>query len=281
MATRNYEGRKFETEDAHKIVDALTVEEALQININDSPFTVSTRTPGEDANLVRGLLHAEAVINDINFSPDIVLKKENEEGVVTIVNVTIPEDKLGKGYSNSRSLLSVSSCGICGKTELGDLAFIGKTIDDREKLGIDGINRMFEKMQTKQYDFKQSGGTHAAAAFSMEGELLCSMEDIGRHNAVDKVVGKLIHSEKLKEAKVITVSGRISYEIVIKCFKAQIPFLAAVSAPSSLAVDYAKELGITLFAFCRDGRATCYSNPQRVKIEPSAGQQGLSDIKAS
>ncbi len=281
MATRNYEGRKFETEDAHKIVDALTVEEALQININDSPFTVSMRTPGEDANLVRGLLHAEAVINDINFSPDIVLKKENEEGVVTIVNVTIPEDKLGKGYSNSRSLLSVSSCGICGKTELGDLAFIGKTIDDREKLGINGINRMFEKMQTKQYDFKQSGGTHAAAAFSMEGELLCSMEDIGRHNAVDKVVGKLIHSEKLKEAKVITVSGRISYEIVIKCFKAQIPFLAAVSAPSSLAVDYAKELGITLFAFCRDGRATCYSNPQRVKIEPSAGQQGLSDIKAS
>jgi FdhD protein len=269
MATRNYEGKKFEIQASNKIVDALTIEEALQININDAPFTVSMRTPGEDANLVRGLLHSEGVINDVNFFPDIVLKKENEEGIVTIVNVTIPETKLGEGYSNSRSLLSVSSCGICGKTELGDLAFIGKHIDENQKIDINLIHQMFEKMKTKQHDFKQSGGTHAAAAFSIEGELLCSMEDIGRHNAVDKVVGKLILSEQLKTAKVITVSGRISYEIVIKCFKAQIPFLAAVSAPSSLAVDYAKELGITLFAFCRDKRATCYSNPQRTKMSQS------------
>jgi FdhD protein len=269
MATRNYEGKKFEANTSGKILDALTIEEALQININDAPFTVSMRTPGEDSSLVRGLLHSEGVINDTSFLPDIVLKKENEDGIVTIVNVTIPEDKLGEGYSNSRSLLSVSSCGICGKTELGDLAFIGKHIDDDQKIDIGSINQMFEKMKTRQHDFKQSGGTHAAAAFSIQGELLCSMEDIGRHNAVDKVVGNLILSERLKEAKVITVSGRISYEIVIKCFKAQIPFLAAVSAPSSLAVDYAKELGITLFAFCRDQRATCYSNPQRTKMSQS------------
>ena len=121
-------------------------------------------------------------------------------------------------------------------------------------------------MNRFQYDFKQSGGTHAAAAFSLEGKFLCSMEDIGRHNAVDKVVGNLITERKLDQAKIITVSGRVSYEIVIKCFKAGIPFLAAVSAPSSLAVDYAKELGITLFAFCRDGRTTCYSNPHRIKM---------------
>jgi len=270
MATRNYEGKKFETEAANIIVDALTVEEALQININDKAFTVSMRTPGEDASLVRGLLHSEGIINDLHFNPDIVLKKENEDGIVTIVNVAIPEDKLGEGYSNSRSLLSVSSCGICGKTELGDLAFIGKTIDDTEKIDIGLLHHLFEKMNVFQHDFKQSGGTHAAAAFSIDGELLSAMEDIGRHNAVDKVVGKLIATGRLKEAKVITVSGRISYEIVIKCFKAKIPFLAAVSAPSSLAVDYAKELGITLFAFCRDERATCYSNPQRTKINTSS-----------
>ena len=270
MATRNYEGKKFEMNASNKIVDALTVEEALQININDTAFTVSMRTPGEDASLVRGLLHSEGIINDINFNPDIVLKKENEDGIVTIVNVAIPEDKLGEGYSNSRSLLSVSSCGICGKTELGDLAFIGKTIDDDEKMDIGLLHQLFEKMSTFQHDFKQSGGTHAAAAFSIHGVLLCAMEDIGRHNAVDKVVGKLIANGQLNEAKVITVSGRISYEIVIKCFKAKIPFLAAVSAPSSLAVDYAKELGITLFAFCRGERATCYSNPQRTKINTSS-----------
>lgn len=267
MATRNYEGKKFNNNDIDTIVDALTIEEALQININNKPFTVSMRTPGDDISLVRGLLHAEGVINNTNLLPEISLKKENDKGIVTIVNVKIPKKELGEGYSNSRSLLSVSSCGICGKTELGDLAFIGKTIDDKEKIDIGLIHSLFNKMNTYQFDFRKSGGTHAAAAFTLKGDLLCAMEDIGRHNAVDKIVGKLINNKQLKEAKIMTVSGRISYEIIIKCFKARIPFLAAVSAPSSLAVDYAKELGITLFAFCRDERATCYSNPQRTKIE--------------
>jgi FdhD protein len=266
MATRNYEGKKFEIDSSDNTIDSLTIEEALQININNKPFTVSMRTPGEDASLVRGLLHSEDIISDVNFSPDIILEKENEKGIVTIVNLNIPKKKLGKGYTNSRSLLSVSSCGICGKTELGDLAFIGKTIDDNKKIDISLIHGLFDKMKVLQHDFKQSGGTHAAAAFTIEGKLLCSMEDIGRHNAVDKVVGKLILQNRLNNAKIITVSGRISYEIIIKCFKARVPFLAAVSAPSSLSVDYAKELGITLFAFCRDKRATCYSNLQRTKI---------------
>ena len=175
MATRNYEGKKFETSTTNKIVDALTVEEALQININNKPFTVSMRTPGNDNSLVRGLLHSEGIINDPKFIPEIVLKKENEDGIVTIVNVSIPEDKLGTGYSNSRSLLSVSSCGICGKTELGDLAFIGKTIDDTEKIDLELLNSLFTKMNALQHNFKRSGGTHAAAAFTLEGELLCSM----------------------------------------------------------------------------------------------------------
>ena len=267
MATRNYQGKKFNNNNIDKIVDALTIEEALQININNKPFTVSMRTPGNDIELVRGLLHAEGVINNIDFIPEISLKKENDNGIVTIVNVNIPEKELGEGYSNSRSLLSVSSCGICGKTELSDLAFIGKTIDDNNKIDIELIHSLFNKMNNFQYDFRESGGTHAAAAFTLNGKLLCAMEDIGRHNAVDKILGKLINNQELNDAKIMTVSGRISYEIIIKCFKARIPFLAAVSAPSSLAVDYAKELGITLFAFCRDQRATCYSNTQRTKIQ--------------
>ena len=119
-------------------------------------------------------------------------------------------------------------------------------------------------MNRHQHDFMQSGGTHAAALFDRRGNLIVAREDIGRHNAVDKAVGQLLLEGRLEQAKVMTVSGRISYEITIKAFRAGIPFLAAVSAPSSLAVDYAKEFGITLLGFCRDGRATCYSNPQRV-----------------
>lgn len=274
MSTRKYEGKKFDDSKVCDILDTLTIEEALQININNKPFTVSMRTPGDDLYLVRGLLHSEDLINDCNYKPELILKKENENGVVTIINLNIPIDKLGDGYSNSRSLLSVSSCGICGKTELGDLAFMGKTMDDDKKIDIAIIHDLFDKMKVKQHAFNKSGGTHAAAAFTINGELLTAMEDIGRHNAVDKVVGKLIINEKLKSAKIMTVSGRISYEIIIKCFKAQIPFLAAVSAPSSLAVDYAKELGITLFAFCRDNRATCYSHPERTR-------NNTTNIKAS
>ena len=265
MATRHYEGLKFDEQGKSKVLDTLTSEEALQIDINNKPFTVSMRTPGEDVAFVRGMLHAEDIISDITFTPDVIIKKENKEGIITIVNVNIPEEKLGKGYSNSRSLLSVSSCGICGKTELSDLAFMGKNINDKKKIEIELIHDLFENMRIRQHDFNCSGGTHAAAVSTIDGKLLYTMEDIGRHNAVDKVVGKLILYEELHKAKIMTVSGRISYEIVIKCFKAQIPFLAAVSAPSSLAVDYAKELGITLFAFSRDNRTTCYAHPERIK----------------
>jgi len=264
MATSDYEGKKFDSGSVSRIIDALTVEEALQININKEPFTVTMRTPGDDLGLVRGLLHSEGVLKNTSYSPDVILRKENQNGIVTIVDLSIPETELGSGYSNSRSLLSVSSCGICGRKELDELAFMGKMIPDTQKMDVDVIQTMFEKMNHRQNAFNQTGGSHAAAAFDSEGNLLSSKEDIGRHNAVDKVIGDLILADELQNVSTITVSGRISYEIIIKAFKARIPILCAVSAPSTLAVDYAKELGITLLAFCREGRATCYSNPQRI-----------------
>lgn len=265
MVTRNYESQFFKGQKMESKNEFLTVEEALQINLNSKPFTVTMRTPGNDISLVRGLLHSEGIIKDSKYIPEIIIEKENEKGSVSVVNLNLPEEVLGEGYSNSRSLLSVSSCGICGKTELEDLGFVGACIDDDSKFEVAGIQNVFQKMRERQNAFDQSGGSHAAAAFDSNGEILTIMEDIGRHNAVDKVIGDLINKGKLKEAFVLTVSGRISYEIVVKCFKARIPILAAVSAPSSLAVDYAKELGITLFAFCRDDRATCYAHPERIK----------------
>ena len=264
MATRKYEGRKFDVHGEEPVVDPLTVEEALQININGKPFTLSMRTPGADEDLIRGLLHSEAVINSRSFHPEVVLRNENEHGIVTMVDLEIPESYLGSGYSSSRSLLSVSSCGICGKTELGEQGFSGSALDGSTQFAAERFTDMFEQMNRRQHDFRQSGGTHAAAIFDERGTLIIAREDIGRHNAVDKAVGWLLLRDRLGEARAMTVSGRISYEITIKAFKAGIPFLAAVSAPSSLAVDYAKELGITLMGFCREGRATCYSHPHRI-----------------
>ncbi len=271
MATRIYQGRKFDNQAVTRVEDALTLEEALQVNINGKPFTLSMRTPGADEQLVRGLLHSEDIINSTAYHPKMDFQEKEADAVVTTVNLDIRQEYFGSGYSNSRSLLSVSSCGICGKTELDELNAEGSTLEDTTRYPAASFTDMFRQMNQRQLDFHQSGGTHAAAVFDSDGTIIVAREDIGRHNAVDKVIGWLLLNGKLKEARAMTVSGRISYEITIKAFKAGIPFLAAVSAPSSLAVDFAKELGITLLGFCREGRATCYAHPYRVK------EYGLTD----
>lgn len=264
MATRTYEGIKFDANGATPVADPLTVEEALQVCINGRPFTLTMRTPGADEELIRGMLHCEAIVPDTHFHPLVTVNREDSQGIVTEVNLEIPEGRLGTGYANTRSLLSVSSCGICGKTELTDLGFDGPPLGAANRFPATQFSELFAQMNRRQADFNQSGGTHAAAIFDADGTLLVAREDIGRHNAVDKAVGRLLLDGSLGKASAMTVSGRISYEITVKAFKAGIPFLAAVSAPSSLAVDYAKELGITLLGFCREGRATCYAHPERI-----------------
>lgn len=264
MAVREYQAIKYDGGTAGRVTDALTLEEALQINVNGSPFTITMRTPGNDLELVRGLLNSESVLSAGIPNPAVLLHKEEDGSILTIADVNIPEEDLAHGITNSRNLLSVSSCGICGKTELDDFSSMQQMPTGSVVLDSHRIPELFRKMQSSQNAFMQSGGSHAAAAFDHEGNLLVVMEDIGRHNAVDKVVGSLLMSGNPGKASFLLVSGRISYEIVVKVFKARIPVLCAVSAPSSLAVDYAKELGITLLAFCRGDRATCYAHPERI-----------------
>ncbi len=264
MATREYQGKKYTAMEIVDTLDYLTVEEVLKITINDEVFTITMRSPGNDIELVRGLLHNEGVIKNVDYQPVITLSRAPRNSTETIATVQIDPKEINKNFTNSRSLLSVSSCGICGQTELEEVNTENSIRIEEEHIDAEIISGLFDKMNEFQKSFHQSGGTHAAAAFTKNGEIICSFEDIGRHNAVDKVIGGLILKGKMKDAKCLTVSGRISYEIIIKCFKARIPIIAAVSAPSSLSVDFAKELGITLFAFCREGRITCYSHPNRV-----------------
>lgn len=258
-----YEALRFSTDVSEKVWDDLAAEEALQININGQAFTVIMCTPGNEEEMARGLLHSEDLYTS-SAQREMQVTNRNERGVITEVNFDIPESELGSGYLSSRSMLSVSSCGICGKRELGDLTVKGDPLAVTAGLQSEIVPHLFEKMEKAQATFQSTGGTHAAAIFTLQGEMLTIMEDIGRHNAVDKAVGSLIMQGLLHKGKVLTVSGRVSYEIVTKAFRAHIPILAAVSAPSSLAVDYAKELGITLLGFCRGSRYSCYSNPQRI-----------------
>lgn len=263
MATSEYEALKYANNRSIRVHDNLTVEEALRISINGEPLTVTMRTPGNDVELIHGLLFSEDIHTDIDLPLLLIPENGNSNSTTTHINIDIDEKKLGKGYLNSRSFLSVASCGICGKKELDIPNTDSATVSEVELLP-SVILEMFNTMNNKQDAFRRSGGSHAAAAFDKRGNLLSIMEDIGRHNAVDKVVGELILKKQLSGAKCLTVSGRISYEIIIKAFRAKIPVLAAVSAPSSLAVDYAKEFGITLLAFCREDRLTCYSHPRRL-----------------
>jgi len=261
MAIDNYQGKKFCGEHSFDVDDSLTIEQALQVSINNETFTITMRTPGNDEDLIKGLLYSEDIFK---FEKEINISfSENQEKEITEANLTIENSLLGDGYLNSRNLLSVSSCGICGKKELENIDSSQK-LQNGISLTIKDLFKMFNTMEKDQPTFHQSGGSHAAAAFSKNIKLLSIREDIGRHNAVDKVIGHLINKQELNDAKCLIVSGRISYEIVYKAFKAKIPILAAVSAPSTLAVDFAKELGITLLGFCRENKATCYSHPKRL-----------------
>ncbi|MBI4931238.1 MAG: formate dehydrogenase accessory sulfurtransferase FdhD [Bacteroidetes bacterium] len=267
MSTALYKGRKFCKGKFLPVEDALAVEELLKITINGSPYTITMRTPGSEEELVRGLLFSENVYTDLQFNPVISIKEKNNSGFIKWIDVVIPLDKIGKGFESVRNIMSVSSCGICGKTDLDEIAGQEQKIIQTEKLKPETVDKMFEQMNSNQNTFKASGGSHGCAVFTLEGELLAIQEDIGRHNAVDKAIGCLILEKKLRKARCMTVSGRISYEIVTKCFSADIPFLSAVSAPSSLAVDLAEQLGITLMAFCRDNKFTAYSRIDNIEFQ--------------
>lgn len=265
MQTINYQGIKYCRGQKNEVTDPILVEQMLQVFVNADLLTITMRTPGNDEALVRGLLYSEDVLKDTDVPVSFDIVEKDNLDHATAIRVTIDPHKLGDKYINTRNLLSVSSCGICGKTELINPLTKNDVIQQQDQLDVSLIKNMIEQMQAGQEAFKNSGGSHAAAAFTMAGEMLTMQEDIGRHNAVDKVIGQLLIHKNLNQAKCLLVSGRISYEIVSKCFMAGIPFLAAVSAPSSFAIDFAKDAGITLLAFCREDKVTVYANAERIK----------------
>ena len=259
MQTNNYQGLKVEQNEQVPVQDELVVEAPLQININNESYTVVMRTPGHDQDLVRGLLYAEDIYKRPKNPEFEVIEHDN--GIPKIVNHAIPKNELGKGYLNKRTLLSVSSCGICGKQEINDIEISEDKLSTNIRFSSEKLFEMFSDLKSNQSVFHKTGGSHAAAVFNSDYELLTIREDIGRHNAVDKCVGSLVSRNILKKGSYLLVSGRVSYEIVSKAFIAQIPVIIAVSACSSMAVDYAKELGICLIGFTRDQKLTIYSNP--------------------
>lgn len=264
-ASRHFPALRYEGGALTSCTDALALEAVLQIRVNGVPYTTTVRTPGKDELLARGLLFSEGLITDPTAQLTFSSIVDPENGLPGALDIQVPEEYLARPIDDRRSLAATASCGLCGVRDAADLKLHGGAlcVDAAGRFELRLIGPMLEAMAARQDTFKATGGCHAAAGFTLSGELLAVHEDIGRHNAVDKVVGGLLEANQLPRARVLLVSGRLSYEIVFKAFHARIPFLIAVSAPSSMAVEMAQQFGLTLIAFCRPPRATIYTRAER------------------
>jgi FdhD protein len=257
LHTRKFQAIRQEDDLTSPVVDSLTVERPLQIMVNGSLFSMTMQTPGAERFLVRGLLHSEAV-NDAPF----INYEQEETPLGTFARVDLTGSAMAPA---NRRLASTSSCGLCGKESMEKM-FEGVTpVSKAASINASALKTIHENARRRQSQFDGTGGCHAASAATTGGDVLCIFEDIGRHNAVDKVIGFLLENNLLALADVLTVSGRVSFEIVQKCARAGIPILSAISAPSSLAVEMSERWGITLAGFCRNNRATFYSHTHRVE----------------
>ncbi len=249
---------------ARRIEDHLAAEEPLEIRIDGQPLTVTMRTPGHDEELAAGFLWTEGLIESASQIGQIRRLAPAGAAKDNVVSVEFG-DRSFQPADLQRNFFAASSCGICGKASIEAIRIRGLRPPNADfKIDPDLLCEFPARLRNQQQVFGRTGGLHAAALFDRAGELLVLREDIGRHNAVDKVVGWALMKALLPLSNcTMVVSGRGGFEIVQKSLAAGIPVLASVSAPSSLAVKLAREMSLTLIGFLRDRRFVIYSNPER------------------
>ncbi|WP_330261413.1 formate dehydrogenase accessory sulfurtransferase FdhD [Streptomyces sp. NBC_00539] len=253
--------------------DTLVAEEPLEIRLNGKPLAITMRTPGDDFALAAGFLVSEGVLAhaaDLQAVTYCEGTAEDGSNTYNVVNVRLAPGVALPDISLERNVYTTSSCGLCGKASLEAVRtatrFPGLAADPvRVRAAV--LAELPDRLRAAQKVFDRTGGLHAAALFSAEGELLDVREDVGRHNAVDKIIGRALQSGRLPlGGAVLLVSGRASFELAQKAVMAGIPVLAAVSAPSSLAVDLALESGLTLVGFLRGQDMNIYAGEDRVTL---------------
>ncbi|MFE3633486.1 formate dehydrogenase accessory sulfurtransferase FdhD [Streptomyces sp. NPDC059168] len=260
--------------------DTLVAEEPLEIRLNGRPLAITMRTPGDDFALAAGFLVSEGVLGTAADLQNIVYcAGATADGANTynVVDVkTAPGVKL-PDFSLERNVYTSSSCGLCGKAGLDAVRTTTHwPIADTPPVRITPalLAGLPERLRAAQQVFDRTGGLHAAALFGEDGELLDVREDVGRHNAVDKLVGRALQNADLPLSRtVLLVSGRASFELAQKAVMAGVPVLAAVSAPSSLAVDLAAETGLTLVGFLRGSSMNVYAGEHRVALPAGAAER--------
>jgi FdhD protein len=232
--------------------DDVVIEEPLEIRVGDRALSVTLRTPGDDVELATGFVITESVVRRAEE-----IREVRHWGSPNVVRVALGEGVKIDWQRLQRHFYSTSSCGVCGKTSIDALRVSTSPIESDVRIDPRVISRLPELLRERQQTFEATGGIHAAGAFTASGELLAVREDVGRHNAVDKVIGSLVR-ERI-QADVLVLSGRAGFELVQKAIVARIPIVVAVGAPSSLAVELAREMKLTLLGFVREGRYNVYS----------------------
>jgi len=251
--------------------DRAATEEPLEIRIHDRPFAVIMRTPGADRELAAGFLLAERVLrtsDDLGTIAHCTDRDATGAGAENIVAVTLADgaaDALDQLLAERRQVTTNSSCGLCGRRSIESLATDAAPIAADWTAASATIAAMPAQLRARQVVFEETGGLHAAGLFARDGALVDSAEDVGRHNAVDKIVGRMLMRDALPLSNsILCVSGRTSFEIVQKAVFAGIPVVAAVSAPSTLAIALAETLGVTLIGFVRGDGFNIYAHPERI-----------------
>jgi FdhD protein len=253
--------------------DAVVTEEPLQLMLDGEPLSVVMRTPGADIELTLGLMYAEGILRSRRDVRQIRISAEAGETAAGVrIDASLVESNQVDVHLSAvprrrpeRSMLSSSACGVCGTVLIEDLRRDLSLLKDGLKVDPSMLPGLVAQLRSGQGVFERTGGLHAAGLFTPAGELVCLREDVGRHNAVDKVLGRQLLEERLPAAgSILVVSGRAGYEIVQKSISAGISVLCSVGAPSSLAVALAREFNQTLVGFLRDERFNVYAAPDRL-----------------
>lgn len=240
--------------------DEVAIEAPLEIRLGDDPIAVTMRTPGHDEELAAGFLLTEGVLNSVNDLVDLVRDPDGRR-----LRVTLAAGKGAAPQSLQRFGTIAASCGLCGKVRLESIYQQSPPLDPGPRLAIPRLLSFPERMRAAQGNFSRTGGLHAAALFDLSSDSFILREDVGRHNAVDKVIGRALLDHFLPLSHhLLLVSGRSSFEIVQKALAARIALVASVSAPSSLAVNFAREAGMTLIGFLRPPTFNLYAHVERL-----------------
>lgn len=251
-------------------VDTVAVEEPLEVRLDGRPFQVTMRTPGDDIDLVHGLLYSEQVISE---AAQVVLARycagSGPDGVNTynVVDVTLGDGAVPPDPGLQRNVLTSSACGVCGAASIDQVTRVARYALTATTVSSEVLLAAAQQVRPLQVAFNKTGGLHAAALLDPDGTVRCVREDVGRHNAVDKVVGWALRQDLLPLSETILfVSSRASFELTQKAVLAGIGVLVAVSAPSSLAIELAEQAGLTLIGFARGDAMNIYTHPDRVSL---------------